>query len=574
MASRTHRHRVTRRGFGYSFGAGKLPAPVPAVAAKPAVVAGTAAPGAPVWLNSLKVKDAFDTLTSTNPHGVLTHSRFFLFLRPLLTNSLTLSDAYAVFLNLARRAQRERTNSSGSAAGRHGTAATATGSVTAKGAGAPDGGMHLRLPQFKELLERLAHIKFGGSSHGSLGRFLAEIISSKSVVLRVAPPDDFLRRFVSGATVAATVELEPRLQAMFAVDAGAASWAECVEQTRTVAWRSVQVRLRRGRIVPDLLPEEVARKCFAQVRRSTAKLRSKRAVIAAVARMTGIRAMFGGDGAAAGRDSDTRRTSRASRSRSKGAACGVLPGARQRVCLLGAHNSTCCLGDAMIDEVVESDSGSDSDDVSDSSLRPLNMPSYAEFWARLAYELMRLNERADVQAVSAYHASLKAAALSAAADRFRPVGESDGASGMSVVAAACDCGCASILFTWMRVCGCVAVWLCNGTGGGSDSGSGIEPPTMKRVQGLHTNMRKLVALVQDDSPATVKGGASSTAASAAGSRRPSLQSSLAFGLGAPLVAGVGPPQVLEPEDIAHGWSDVQQVSAAVVGSVALLAPKA
>ena len=68
----------------------------------------------------------------------------------------------------------------------------------------------------------------------------------------------------------------------------------------------------------------------------------------------------------------------------------------------------------MIDEVVESDSGSDSDDVSDSSLRPLNMPSYAEFWARLAYELMRLNERADVQAVSAYHASLKAAALSAA----------------------------------------------------------------------------------------------------------------------------------------------------------------
>ena len=114
----------------------------------------------------------------------------------------------------------------------------------------------------------------------------------------------------------------------------------------------------------------------------------------------------------------------------------------------------------MIDEVVESDSGSDSDDVSDSSLRPLNMPSYAEFWARLAYELMRLNERADVQAVSAYHASLKAAALSAAADRFRPVGESDGASGMSVVAAACDCGCASILFTWMRVCACVAVWLC------------------------------------------------------------------------------------------------------------------
>ena len=79
-----------------------------------------------------------------------------------------------------------------------------------------------------------------------------------------------------------------RLPQMFVADTGSDSWQQCVGSNALVTFSCVYTRLRARTIIPDMVSEDVARQCFANVRRTTAPMRNKRAVMAAVARIAGL----------------------------------------------------------------------------------------------------------------------------------------------------------------------------------------------------------------------------------------------------------------------------------------------
>ena len=186
----------------------------------------------------------------------------------------------------------------------------------------------------------------------------------------------------------------------------------------------------------------------------------------------------------------------------------------------------------------------------DAPLKPLTLPGYCEFWARLAYEVMRRQELRDAAAREEYHEAVRSAALSAAAQRFRPV---DGGASGSVG------GTPRTTTTTTS------------SAGGEDASVSTSdvppPPAATRVQGLGVNLRNLLRRAvatsngmrnppqqqQQQLGGMPVGHVGDSAADKSGTTRQeplSLRATLAFGLHAATISGVAAP---DAADVA-GWS--------------------
>jgi len=154
----------------------------------------------PQWVTSVKAKEAFQVLTSYGSH--LSQQRFMLFLRPLLTNTLLLSDAYALFANAAMRSRKPAHAARVVASGiectfcspvgsrhdvvaldraeqlQHADALTCARASASRFVVCAAATMQVEFPAFLNILTRIAHIKYGGGNQGSLARLLAEVCVS------------------------------------------------------------------------------------------------------------------------------------------------------------------------------------------------------------------------------------------------------------------------------------------------------------------------------------------------------------------------------------------------------------
>lgn len=215
---------------------------------------------------------------------VITLRTFLIFIRPFLSNVLTLADAYTIFVNLAtmlahqaRHALQERRRRyGGSSYGDSGADAVARSA----GHGPP---VIVSAEAFRVLLTRLAQRKFPRTAD-TLGRFLGEIFSGGVSVLREPDAGDVLQHILAGPTLGVLMGLEPRMQEvstgllqtshsqhsaqhpltasarlrqtqMFVQDTECGSWGQCVASSAVVHWSTVRMRLRAQRIVNDDMPE-------------------------------------------------------------------------------------------------------------------------------------------------------------------------------------------------------------------------------------------------------------------------------------------------------------------------------